>query len=62
MFLRPLYASSDAKDAQLLFLLFDEVVVEVGVHNVVHGIIDNASNYVAGETQPFLGPHALHIS
>jgi len=34
------------KDAQLLFQLLDEVVVEVGVDNVVQVIIDTASIYV----------------
>jgi hypothetical protein len=34
------------KDAKLLFELLDEVVMEVGVANVVQVITDNASNYV----------------
>eukprot|EP00253_Pinus_taeda_P027317 PITA_27317 len=35
------------KNAQLLFRLFDEVVMEVGAENVVQVITDNAYNYVA---------------
>jgi len=34
------------KDAKLLFYILDEIVVEVGVANVVQIIIENASNYV----------------
>jgi hypothetical protein len=47
MFLKSVDASDQVKDAQLLFHLLDEVVVEVGVQNVVQVITDNASNYVA---------------
>ena len=47
MFLKSVDASDQVKDAQLLFHLFDEVVMEVGVENVVQVITDNASNYVA---------------
>jgi hypothetical protein len=47
MFLKSVDASDQVKDAQLLFRLLDEVVVEVGVQNVVQVITDNASNYVA---------------
>ena len=46
MFLKSVDASDQAKDAQLLVHLWDEVVEEVGVQNVVQVIIDNASNYV----------------
>jgi hypothetical protein len=46
MFLKSVDASDQVKDAQLLFQLLDEVVVEVGVENVVQVITDNASNYV----------------
>jgi hypothetical protein len=34
------------KDAQLLFQLLDEVVLEVGLGDVARGITDNVSNYV----------------
>jgi hypothetical protein len=47
MFLKSVDASDEVKDAQLLFRLLDEVVVEVGVENVVQVITNNASNYVA---------------
>ncbi|KAH9293466.1 hypothetical protein KI387_041331, partial [Taxus chinensis] len=46
MFLKSVDASDRVKDANLLFELLDEVVVEVGVENVVQIITDNASNYV----------------
>jgi hypothetical protein len=46
IFLKSIDASSRVKDAQLFLQLLDEVVVELGVENVVHVIIDNASNYV----------------
>ena len=47
MFLRPVDASDQVKDAHLLFRLLDDIFEEVGVQNVVQVIIDNASNYVA---------------
>jgi hypothetical protein len=47
MFLKSVDASDQVKDAQLLFCLLDEVVVEVGVENVVQVITENTSNYVA---------------
>ena len=47
MFLRSVDASDQGKDGQLLFLLLDEVIEEVGAHNVVQIITDNGSNYVA---------------
>ena len=46
MFLRSIDASDRVKDANLLFELLDEVVMEVGVANVVQVVTDNASNYV----------------
>jgi hypothetical protein len=46
MFFRSVDASDRVKDANLLFELLDEVVMEVGVENVVQVITDNASNYV----------------
>lgn len=46
MCLKSVDASNQVKDAQLLFCLLDEVVMEVGVVNVVQVITDNASNYV----------------
>ncbi|RVW82991.1 hypothetical protein CK203_042524 [Vitis vinifera] len=36
----------NVKDANNLFLLFDEVIEWVGQLNVVHIVIDNATNYV----------------
>ena len=38
--------SDNVKDANNLFLLFDEVIEWVGQLNVVHIVIDNATNYV----------------
>jgi hypothetical protein len=67
MFLKSIDASDQVKDAQLLFRLLDEVVMEVGVENVVQVITDNASNYVAAErcwrknTPPFGGLHVQPI-
>ncbi|KAH9297845.1 hypothetical protein KI387_029527, partial [Taxus chinensis] len=46
MFLKSVDASDRVKDANLLFELLDEIVLEVGVENVVQIITDNASNYV----------------
>jgi hypothetical protein len=46
MFLRSVDASDRVKDAKLLFELLDEVVMEVGVANIIQVITDNASNYV----------------
>jgi hypothetical protein len=46
MFFRSVDASDRIKDANLLFELLDEVVMEVGVANVVQVITNNASNYV----------------
>ena len=46
MFLRSVDAFDRVKDANLLFDLLDEVVMEVEVANVVQVVIDNASNYV----------------
>ena len=39
-------ASDRVKDTKLLFQLLDEVIMEVGVTNVVQVITDNAFNYV----------------
>ena len=46
MFLKSVDASDRVKDANLLFQLLDEVIMEVGVTNVVQVITDNASNHV----------------
>jgi hypothetical protein len=46
MFLKSVDASDKVKDAKLLFDLLDEIVVIVGVENVVQVNTDNASNYV----------------
>ena len=46
MFLKLVDASDRVKDANLLFQLLDEVIMEVGVTNVVQVITNNASNYV----------------
>ena len=46
MFLKSVDASDRVKDANLLFQPLDEVIMKVGVTNVVQVITDNASNYV----------------
>ena len=38
--------SDNVKDANNLFMLFDEVIEWVGQLNVVHIVIDNVTNYV----------------
>ena len=60
-------ASNRVKDANLLFQLLDEVIMEVGVTNVVQVITDNASNYVligkmleSKHKTIFWTPHASH--
>lgn len=47
MFLKSIDASTNVKDAHLIFSLLADVVEEVRVANVVHIIMDNAANYVA---------------
>jgi hypothetical protein len=39
--------SDVSKTATLLYQLFKEVVLYVGVENIVHMVTDNAANYVA---------------
>ncbi|XP_038713464.1 uncharacterized protein LOC120007338 [Tripterygium wilfordii] len=46
IFLKSVDASEASKTGQLLFKLFREVVLDVGVENVVQVVTDNASNYV----------------
>jgi hypothetical protein len=38
--------SDVSKTARLLYQLFKEVVLYVGVENIVHMVTDNAANYV----------------
>jgi hypothetical protein len=47
VFLKTLNVSDISKTARLLHQLFREVVLYVGVENIMHVVIDNASNYVA---------------
>jgi len=47
MFLRSVIASSDVKDAHLLFHILDEVICRWVCQIIIHGIINNASNYVS---------------
>ena len=42
-------ASNIVKDANNLFMLFDEVIEWLGSLNVVHVMTDNATNYVASK-------------
>ena len=46
MFLKSVDASNRVKDANLLFQLLDEVIMEATVTNVVQVITDNASNFL----------------
>ncbi|XP_038698665.1 uncharacterized protein LOC119996190 [Tripterygium wilfordii] len=46
IFLKSVDASEASKTGHRLFKLFKEVVLEVGVENVVQVVTDNASNYV----------------
>ena len=47
MFIKSIDASAHVKDAALLCELMDAFIHEIGVHNVVQIITDNAANYVA---------------
>jgi hypothetical protein len=47
MFIKSIDASAHVKDAALLCELMDAFIQEIGVHNVVQIITDNAANYVA---------------
>nr|XP_034903226.1 uncharacterized protein LOC118040408 [Populus alba] len=42
-----IYVENVSKTARLLYQLFREVVLYVGVENIVHMVTDNAANYVA---------------
>eukprot|EP00253_Pinus_taeda_P035185 PITA_35185 len=47
MFIKSVDASSHIKDATTIYELLDGFIQEIGVHNVVQVIIDNAANYVS---------------
>jgi len=47
VFLKTVDVSDVLKTARLLYQLFREVVLYVGVENIVHMVTDNAANYVA---------------
>ncbi|XP_071921395.1 uncharacterized protein [Coffea arabica] len=47
VFLKSVDALDASKTAEMLYKLFREVVLFVGVQNVVHFVTDNAANYVA---------------
>jgi hypothetical protein len=47
MFIKSIDASTHVKDATLLCELMDAFIQEIGMHNVVQIITDNATNYVA---------------
>ena len=47
LFVKSVDASDIVKYANNLFLLFDEIIIWVGPTNLVHMVIDNATNYVA---------------
>ena len=47
MFIKSVVASAHVKDAALLCELMDGFIQDIGVHNVVQVITDNATNYVA---------------
>ena len=67
MFIKSIDASHQVKEATLLCELMDGIIQEIGFHNVVQIIIDNAANYVAAgrllmERHPhYFGLHVLHI-
>jgi hypothetical protein len=46
MFIKSMDASAHVKDATLLCELINGFIQEIGLHNVVQIIIDNAANYV----------------
>eukprot|EP00258_Populus_trichocarpa_P045448 XP_024461467.1 uncharacterized protein LOC112328240 [Populus trichocarpa] len=46
VFLKTVDVSDVSKTARLLYQLFKEVVLYVGVENIVHMVTDNAANYV----------------
>jgi hypothetical protein len=46
-FLKTMDVSYVSKTARLLYQLFREVVLYVGVENIVHMVTDNAANYVS---------------
>lgn len=46
MFIKLIDASAHVKDTALLCELMDGFIQDIGVHNVVQMIIDNAANYV----------------
>jgi hypothetical protein len=46
MFIKSIDASAHVKDAALLCELMDAFIQEIGMHNVVQIITDNAANYV----------------
>ena len=47
LFVKSVDASDIVKDANKLFLLFDEIITWVSPTNLVQMVIDNATNYVA---------------
>ena len=47
MFVKSIDASTHVKDAALLCELMDGFIQDIGAHNVVQVITDNAANYVA---------------
>ena len=47
IFLKIMDVSDVLKTTRLLYHLFKEVVLYVGVENIVHMVTDNAANYVA---------------
>jgi hypothetical protein len=49
IFLKTVDVSDVSKTARLLYQLFKEVVLYVGVENIVHMVTDNAINYVAAD-------------
>jgi hypothetical protein len=66
VFLKTVDVSDVSETAKLLYQLFREVVLYVGVENIVHMVTDNAANYVAAgklmEEFPsiFWSPYAAH--
>ena len=67
MFVKSVDASAHIKDVALLCELMDGFIQDIGVHNVVQVIIDNATNYVVAgrmlmDRYPSLFLDSMHSS
>ena len=68
MFFKSIDTFNTVKDENLYFHLLDDIVMTVGVENIIQIIIDNASNYILAvkmlerNTIPYSRAHVLHIA